>query len=215
MKQSRKSHQNLQKNGPMKFNTNVGGVTVLFGSGTLADADLLQKSFADRGVTRVVLVTTESGDRRYGNLVRKALGDLVVGTWKNAQPHVPQELVDALKGTATGLFVPVTHPTALLSIVFSSINPAFAQQLLTARSTVVLAFFVINVDVNADCLLALGGGSTIGVCKGVALQDERDIIVAAVPTTYSGSEMTNIWGVHKDGHKTTGRSEAVRPNIVV
>lgn len=89
----------------MKFNTNVGGVTVLFGSGTLANAELLRKSFSDRGVTRVVLVTTEKGDRRYGDQVRKSLGDLVVGTWKNAQPHVPQELVDALKVTAAGSFV--------------------------------------------------------------------------------------------------------------
>lgn len=65
---------------------------------------------------------------------------------------------------------------------------------------------------DADWVLAHGGGSAIGVAKAVAL--EVDVQVAAVPTTYAGSERTDIWGLTRDGEKTTGRDERVRPRVV-
>ena len=40
--------------------------------------------------------------------------------------------------------------------------------------------------------VALGGGIPIGLAKAIAL--ELDVPIVAVPTTYSGSEMTPIWG---------------------
>ena len=43
-----------------------------------------------------------------------------------------------------------------------------------------------------DVLVAVGGGSAIGLAKAIALR--RALPVAAVPTTYAGSEMTSIWG---------------------
>ena len=66
---------------------------------------------------------------------------------------------------------------------------------------------------DADLLLALGGGSAIGMAKAVALDGGPP--VAAVATTYSGSEMTPIWGRTRDGIKETGRDERVRPRLVV
>lgn len=66
---------------------------------------------------------------------------------------------------------------------------------------------------DADVVVALGGGSTVGLAKAVAL--ERPISVAAVPTTYSGSEMTPIWGVTDDEGKSTGRSDRVQARLVV
>jgi maleylacetate reductase len=66
---------------------------------------------------------------------------------------------------------------------------------------------------EADGLLALGGGSAIGVAKAVALTSGLPIV--AVPTTYSGSEMTAGYGITEDGRKRTGRDEAVRPRTVV
>jgi alcohol dehydrogenase class IV len=62
-------------------------------------------------------------------------------------------------------------------------------------------------------ILALGGGSAIGLCK--ALRLERQAYFVAVPTTYSGSEQTSIHGVRKQGVKVTGRDERVRPDAVV
>jgi alcohol dehydrogenase class IV len=66
---------------------------------------------------------------------------------------------------------------------------------------------------DADLLVAAGGGSTIGLAKGVALETRLPIL--AVPTTYSGSEMTHIWGISRDGQKTTGRDPVVKPRTVI
>jgi maleylacetate reductase len=66
---------------------------------------------------------------------------------------------------------------------------------------------------NAGALLAIGGGSAIGLAKAVAL--ERSVPVVAVPTTYSGSEMTSIWGVTDGDRKRTGRDLRVAPRLVV
>lgn len=68
-------------------------------------------------------------------------------------------------------------------------------------------------ELSADCLIAIGGGSAVGLAKAVALTERLPII--AVPTTYSGSEMTPIWGLTSDGEKTTGRDLAVLPRTVV
>jgi len=68
-------------------------------------------------------------------------------------------------------------------------------------------------DADADWVLAHGGGSSVGVAKAVALQ--ADVRVAAVPTTYAGSEATDIYGLMRDGHKVTGRDDRVRPRLVV
>lgn len=68
-------------------------------------------------------------------------------------------------------------------------------------------------ETGADWVVAHGGGTAIGAAKAAAL--ETDVRVAAVPTTYSGSEMTSIWGITTDGVKTTGRDERVRPALVV
>lgn len=66
---------------------------------------------------------------------------------------------------------------------------------------------------GADAVLCIGGGSTIGAAKAVALTARIPII--AVPTTFSGSEVTAIWGLTQDGRKTTGTDPAVLPRVVV
>jgi maleylacetate reductase len=65
----------------------------------------------------------------------------------------------------------------------------------------------------ADGLLCVGGGSAIGTAKAVAL--ELALPIVALPTTYSGSEMTPIFGLSRDGRKETGRSPRVLPRLVV
>ncbi|MEL7340594.1 MAG: maleylacetate reductase [Bacteroidota bacterium] len=65
-----------------------------------------------------------------------------------------------------------------------------------------------------DVVLALGGGSAIGLAKALALQSDF-LPIVAIPTTYSGSEMTNIYGISQDGQKTTGRDDKVQPKVVI
>ena len=68
-------------------------------------------------------------------------------------------------------------------------------------------------DMRADGLIAVGGGSTTGLAKAIALRTDLPQIVA--PTTYAGSEMTPILGETRDGAKTTQRSLKVLPETVI
>ncbi|MGW5693196.1 iron-containing alcohol dehydrogenase [Streptomyces asiaticus] len=48
-------------------------------------------------------------------------------------------------------------------------------------------------DLDADCLVAVGGGSTTGLSKALAVRGGLPQVV--VPTTYAGSEVTPVLGV--------------------
>ncbi|OLL31120.1 maleylacetate reductase [Burkholderia sp. SRS-W-2-2016] len=66
---------------------------------------------------------------------------------------------------------------------------------------------------GADCLVALGGGSTIGLGKAIALRNDAPQIVVA--TTYAGSEVTPVVGQTENGVKTTVRDPKVLPEVVI
>jgi alcohol dehydrogenase class IV len=66
---------------------------------------------------------------------------------------------------------------------------------------------------GADALVCLGGGSATGLAKAVALT--TGLPVVAVPTTYAGSEATDVWGLTDAGRKTTGVDRRVLPRAVV
>jgi alcohol dehydrogenase class IV len=66
---------------------------------------------------------------------------------------------------------------------------------------------------QVDGVVAVGGGSTTGLAKAIALRTDLPQIV--VPTTYAGSEMTPILGETKDGMKTTQRTPKVLPEVVI
>lgn len=66
---------------------------------------------------------------------------------------------------------------------------------------------------EGDCLVAMGGGSAIGLGKALALR--TDLPQIAVPTTYAGSEMTMLLGQTERGEKHTVRSAKVLPEVVV
>lgn len=64
-----------------------------------------------------------------------------------------------------------------------------------------------------DGCVSVGGGSSVGLAKMIGLSTGLPIV--AVPTTYSGSEMTSVWGLTSEEGKRTGRDEKVRPRAVV
>ena len=68
-------------------------------------------------------------------------------------------------------------------------------------------------ELRADCCIAWGGGSTIGLGKAIALTSGLPVI--AVPTTYSGSEMTAVVGMTEGGLKKTQRDQRMLPRTVV
>lgn len=115
---------------------------------------------------------------------------LVLGTPE--QKASAQELAESLGGLAAGTFTEATMHTPV------EVTERAMQKVK---------------ELNADCTVAVGGGSTIGLGKAIALR--TDLMQFAIPTTYAGSEMTPIIGETKDGAKTTQRSLKVLPEVVI
>ena len=68
-------------------------------------------------------------------------------------------------------------------------------------------------EINADCLIAIGGGSTTGLGKAIAHRTGLPQIV--IPTTYAGSEATPILGQTENGVKTTLTDRKVLPEVIL
>jgi maleylacetate reductase len=66
---------------------------------------------------------------------------------------------------------------------------------------------------GADGLIAAGGGAAIGLAKIIAR--DLGLPIIAVPTTYSGSEATAIWGLSDGEQKFTGKDARVLPRTIV
>ena len=90
-----------------------------------------------------------------------------------------------------------THPRAAMHV------PAEVGAAAVARAR----------ELGADGCVAIGGGSAIGLGKIVAR--DTGIPLVAVPSTYSGSEATPIWGETTDGRKRTGQDPRVQPVTVI
>lgn len=78
----------------------------------------------------------------------------------------------------------------------------------TARAAIAVAR-----ELGADCAVAIGGGSTTGLGKAIALDSGMPIL--AIPTTYAGSEMTPVYGITENGLKKTGKDPRVLPKTVI
>jgi maleylacetate reductase len=73
-----------------------------------------------------------------------------------------------------------------------------------------LAFFR---EREADGVISLGGGSSTGLGKAIAFRTDCPQLV--IPTSYAGSEMTNILGETADGAKITKRDAKIQPESVI
>ncbi|MEU6375801.1 maleylacetate reductase and hydroxyquinol 1,2-dioxygenase domain-containing protein [Streptomyces sp. NPDC046909] len=68
-------------------------------------------------------------------------------------------------------------------------------------------------EIQADCVVAIGGGSTTGLAKALAVRTGVDQVV--LPTTYAGSEVTPVLGETENGVKTTRSSPEILPETVI
>ncbi|MCX4244271.1 iron-containing alcohol dehydrogenase [Paraliomyxa miuraensis] len=66
---------------------------------------------------------------------------------------------------------------------------------------------------GADGLVTIGGGSAISLGKATQLSRSRPFV--AIPTTYSGFEMTDTFGIREGNQTIFGREDRVRPTVVV
>jgi alcohol dehydrogenase class IV len=89
----------------------------------------------------------------------------------------------------------------------------FAQAVMHTPVEVTERALIALRESRADCTVALGGGSPIGLGKALALR--TDILQIAVPTTYAGSEATPVLGETRDDVKTTQRSAAILPEVIL
>ncbi|MFL5804685.1 MAG: iron-containing alcohol dehydrogenase family protein [Roseiflexaceae bacterium] len=162
---------------------------IIFGPGAITRLGEAAERF---GWRRVLICTTGSA-RRGGALAQAtaALGERLAAVYDQVQPHVPEAICAAA--------------TALAA------------------------------DHEVDAVIGLGGGSPIGTAKAAAqaLEERRTgrparaafptdqplVPVAAIPTTYAGSEMTPIYGMTRevDGapRKATVSDAKVAPKLVI
>jgi len=108
------------------------------------------------------------------------------------QRHLGQKVADLLGPKAVAFFDKATMHTPL-EITEKAIEVAKEAQV--------------------DSTVSIGGGSTTGLGKAIAIR--LGLRQICIPTTYAGSEMTPTLGETVDGRKTTRRDEAIRPDVVI
>ena len=108
------------------------------------------------------------------------------------QAHQAQMVADRLGSRAAGVFA-----RAVMHVPIETAREARAEAQ----------------RLGADCAIAIGGGSTTGLGKAIAL--ESGLPILAIPTTYAGSEMTPIYGITEAGLKKTGKDPRVLPRTVI
>jgi maleylacetate reductase len=90
---------------------------------------------------------------------------------------------------------------------FNDVAPHVPREAVDAART-------LAAEKRVDVIVAMGGGSAIGVGKGVALQGSALI---AIPTTYAGSEVTAVVGItdRREGRKRVQRDPAALPRLAI
>jgi maleylacetate reductase len=121
----------------------------------------------------------------------------------------------ALLGVSRVMVIAATTEAELADRVSNGLPVALRWDRVTQHVPVQLAEEARAAAASArvDLLVCVGGGSTTGLAKAIALTSGLPII--AVPTTYAGSEATNVWGLTQAERKTTGVDDRVLPVVVV
>ncbi|TQL44950.1 maleylacetate reductase [Homoserinimonas aerilata] len=137
---------------------------------------------------------------------------VLFGTGKAAE-NVAAEV--ARLGAARVMVVAASYEAEIAASVTAGIDVALAyddvvQHVPIEKAELARAAATEN---DIDLIVSVGGGSTTGLAKAIAMT--TGIPIVAVPTTYAGSEATNVWGLTEAERKTTGVDNRVLPVTVV
>ena len=129
--------------------------------------------------------------------------------------RLPEELDKMGLSRALVLSTPFQSEQAseIASLLGDRASGLFDQAVMHVPGETVKAAIKLANSVKADCTVSLGGGSTTGLGKALVLK--LDLPNIAIPTTYAGSEMTNIWGMTDNQRKVTGRDVKVLPDLTL
>ena len=123
----------------------------------------------------------------------------------------------ALLGHSRVLILSTAHQQAEAEALAKQLGPlcagVFAGAVMHTPVEVTQTAVAAYKDAKATAVVSLGGGSTTGLGKAIATRTGADQVV--VPTTYAGSEMTDILGETAGGEKTTRRDASIRPEVVI
>lgn len=100
-----------------------------------------------------------------------------------------------------------------LAIIRQTGGVAFAGAAMHTPVNVTEQAMAVMTGEGCDGTIALGGGSSTGLGKAIAFRTDLPQLV--IPTSYAGSEMTNILGETQDGAKTTRRDPRIQPETVI
>jgi maleylacetate reductase len=140
----------------------------------------------------------------------------------------PQRVCFASGAAAQTLASELERLGASRAMVIASATQSELAQRVTAGAPVALHYHDVAMHVpsdvaergrdaaarhGADALVSVGGGSTTGLAKAIALTSGLPVV--AVPTTYAGSEATSVWGLTEGARKTTGVDARVLPRVIV
>ncbi len=129
--------------------------------------------------------------------------------------HLPREI--ELLGARKALVLCTPEQTAEAERVAAAIGShaagVFARAVMHVPIETAQEARAVARALGADCAVAIGGGSTTGLGKAIALDSGLPIL--AIPTTYAGSEMTPIYGITEAGLKRTGKDPRVLPRTVI
>lgn len=117
-------------------------------------------------------------------------------------------------GITRPLIITTAHQAgSAADIVGAAGGVAFAGAAMHTPVDVTEAAMAIVKAEKCDGTIALGGGSSTGLGKAIAFRTDLPQLV--IPTSYAGSEMTNILGETADGAKITKRDAKIQPETVI
>lgn len=107
----------------------------------------------------------------------------------------------------------VDQANALKDVLAGKIAGLFTEATMHTPTSVTEKALAYAKEAGADCVVSIGGGSTIGLGKAISVRTGLPHV--CIPTTYAGSEMTPILGETADGRKTTRTDPKILPGTVI